>query len=56
MWSLGIVFYLLLGGYLPFEDKHWPSLMQKIINDAVVFDEEYWSNISDDAKVSIRCW
>jgi calcium/calmodulin-dependent protein kinase I len=51
MWSLGIIFYLLLAGYLPFQDDNWPRLVKKIIKEKVVFDEEYWSNISQDAKV-----
>jgi serine/threonine protein kinase len=51
MWSLGIIFYLLLAGYLPFEDADWPTLMRKIIQNKVVFDSEYWGNVSEDAKV-----
>jgi serine/threonine protein kinase len=53
MWSVGIIIYLLLVGYLPFfeEDYCWRKLCRKIMYDEVEFNPQYWGNISEDAKV-----
>lgn len=55
MWSLGVIVYTLLGGYPPFADKNQRNLFRKIRNGQYEFHEEYWENISDDAKDLIQC-
>jgi calcium/calmodulin-dependent protein kinase I len=55
MWSLGVVVYILLGGYAPFEEPDQTTLFHKIVKGVYEFHEEYWTTISDDAKDFIRC-
>lgn len=52
MWSLGVIFYTLLGGYHPFHDERQPRLFRRIRDGSFVFHEEMWGNISEQAKVS----
>lgn len=66
IWSMGIIAYILLCGYLPFngrcgEDCGWddrneecPRCQQRLFSaikrDALVFPEQHWSHISPEAK------
>lgn len=50
MWSLGIIAYVLLCGYPPFDHPDDQTMAQMIVNDPVQFVEEDWKNISADAK------
>ncbi|TRY78419.1 hypothetical protein TCAL_01677, partial [Tigriopus californicus] len=66
LWSLGIIAYILLCGYLPFaagkcdQDCGWDrgeecgkctrSLFNAICNGTLIFHEQYWSSISSEAK------
>ncbi len=50
MWSAGVIMYMLLCGYPPFIDVDPNILERRIKSGAVVFNEKYWSTISDDAK------
>ena len=50
MWAIGIIMYVLLGGYPPFNHED----DQTTINDEVEFHPEYWDQVSDDAKDLIR--
>jgi calcium/calmodulin-dependent protein kinase I len=54
MWSLGVVVFILLGGYAPFEEPDQRTLFHKIVKADYEFHEEYWTTISDDAKDLIR--
>jgi calcium/calmodulin-dependent protein kinase I len=54
MWSLGVVVFILPGGYAPFEEKEQRALFSKIIKADYEFHEEYWTTISNDAKDLIR--
>jgi len=50
MWSLGVTFYLLLGGYRPFRGD---DMDRKIVYGEYRFHKRYWSSISEDAKILI---
>lgn len=50
MWSLGVIVYILLGGYPPFIENNQRELFRKIRKGQYQFHDEYWSQVSDDAK------
>jgi len=50
MWSLGVIVYILLGGYPPFIEQNQRDLFRKIRKGDYEFHEEYWGQVSDDAK------
>lgn len=50
MWSIGVVIYILLCGYLPFADKSHVILYRKIQQARYQFHTQYWNGISKDAK------
>ncbi|CAM9242759.1 unnamed protein product, partial [Choristocarpus tenellus] len=50
MWSVGVITYVLLGGYPPFHDENQTKLFMKIKKGVYVFHPEYWSDISSEAK------
>jgi serine/threonine protein kinase len=49
MWSVGVVTYILLGGYAPFEGPA-DELAQFIIRGDYEFHDKYWTDISESAK------
>lgn len=56
VWSGGVIAYCLLAGYTPFYGEDQPALFQQILSMKVVFEPEYWSDVSDTAKDFIlRC-
>jgi serine/threonine protein kinase len=54
MWDIGVIMYILLGGYPPFADEHIPTLFAKIKKAEFEFHEQYWKDVSEDAKDLIR--
>jgi len=50
VWACGVVLYLLLGGYQPFQGKEHKQVFAKIRNSDFVFHEKYWEPISVEAK------
>lgn len=53
MWSLGVIVYILLGGYPPFIEQNQRDLFRKIRKGDYEFHEEYWGQVSEDAKTMI---
>jgi len=53
MWSVGVVTYILLGGYAPFEGEP-DELAQFIIRGEYEFHDRYWADISESAKDMIH--
>eukprot|EP00475_Leptophrys_vorax_P021356 TRINITY_DN2906_c0_g1_i1.p2 TRINITY_DN2906_c0_g1~~TRINITY_DN2906_c0_g1_i1.p2 ORF type:complete len:169 (-),score=43.62 TRINITY_DN2906_c0_g1_i1:99-605(-) len=56
-WALGIIMFIMLAGYHPFDPYGELSdgeMINKIQNDDFNFDEPEWEGISDDAKFIIR--
>jgi serine/threonine protein kinase len=54
MWSIGVIFYCVLAGYLPFNDKSKAILREKICKADHTFDKDNWRGISRTAKDSFR--
>ncbi|CDS07545.1 hypothetical protein LRAMOSA01494 [Lichtheimia ramosa] len=50
IWSVGVVTYTLLSGYTPFWGEDQTSLFECITSGVYEYDEEYWMDISDQAK------
>ena len=53
MWSLGVIVYILLGGYPPFIEQNQRDLFRKIRKGDYEFHEEYWGQVSGEAKSMI---
>ena len=52
-WTLGVLMYILLSGYHPFDvygELSEPELLQKIIDVKYDYDDPVWSNVSTEAK------
>lgn len=54
MWSIGVIVYILLGGYPPFIEQNQRELFRKIRKAQYKFHDEYWSQVSNEAKNLIR--
>ncbi|XP_028407023.1 striated muscle preferentially expressed protein kinase-like [Dendronephthya gigantea] len=54
MWALGVIAYILLSGASPFLGECTQETFTNIIQVDYQFDEEYFSEISDEAKDFIR--
>lgn len=55
MWSCGVIVFILLGGYPPFDDADGISKMYSAIKAGnYTFDERFWSNVSSEGKNFIK--
>jgi len=54
LWSLGVILYLLLSGFSPFNEENVNTLYQEIITGTYHFSDPYWTDISDSAKELVR--
>jgi len=50
MWSLGVITYILLAGYPPFEDINLRRLFHRICIGKFTFHQDYWADVSPNAK------
>jgi len=50
MWSVGVILYILLGGYPPFIEENQKQLFRKIKAGSYEFHKEYWCDVSSEAK------
>jgi calcium/calmodulin-dependent protein kinase (CaM kinase) II/calcium/calmodulin-dependent protein kinase I len=53
MWSVGVILYILLGGYPPFIENNQRDLFRKIRRGEYEFHEEYWGTVTAEAKEMI---
>lgn len=54
MWSVGVIIYFLLAGYLPFHHKDQNELFKVIRLGKYNFESRYWSGTTDAAKGLIK--
>ena len=49
-WSLGVVMYVILSGYLPFPGRNSAEIYEKVKSGQFTFDHEEFASVSDSAK------
>ena len=54
IWSLGIILFIFLCGYPPFEGDDSTEIFRNVLKQQLKFDDEHWRDISGDAKDLIR--
>lgn len=54
VWSMGVILYILLCGFPPFYHEDTAQLYKLIKKGEYDFPEEYWGNISEEAKGLVR--
>ncbi|KAF4669650.1 hypothetical protein FOL46_001292 [Perkinsus olseni] len=55
MWSLGVLLFVLLGGYPPFRGATTGEVLESITkSQGVEFPEKWWGGVSEEAKDLIR--
>ncbi|KAF5837173.1 kinase-like domain-containing protein [Dunaliella salina] len=56
VWSLGVVLFIALGGYAPFDGKNEREVFTKILHEPLQFNDPSWDDISLAARDMIsRC-
>lgn len=53
-WAIGVILYVLLCGYPPFEADNESDLRKEIFDSGIKFDSADWSNVSDEAQDLVR--
>eukprot|EP00210_Caulerpa_lentillifera_P007239 g6926.t1 len=54
LWSAGVILFILLGGYPPFDDENESVMFEQIKRGMFTFNDPVWDNISVSAKNLIR--
>mmetsp|Transcript_92019 Transcript_92019/g.137800 ORF Transcript_92019/g.137800 Transcript_92019/m.137800 type:complete len:83 (-) Transcript_92019:210-458(-) len=50
VWSCGVILYILLCGYPPFNGSSNEIIMEGVKKGSYSFDPPEWDNVSDEAK------
>jgi len=54
LWSLGVIAFILLGGYMPFSGKDEKLQMENIAQGKYVLKPEKWNGVSEQAKNFVK--
>lgn len=54
LWSAGVILFILLAGYPPFDGHHDEEILEKISKFCPNFDNDIWMKISDDAQDIVK--
>eukprot|EP00483_Globobulimina_turgida_P003673 UN03679 len=54
LWSLGVILYIMLSGYQPFNSHSIHAMYGMIIRGQYKFPSPHWDNISDAAKDLVK--
>mmetsp|Transcript_7288 Transcript_7288/g.15140 ORF Transcript_7288/g.15140 Transcript_7288/m.15140 type:complete len:464 (-) Transcript_7288:151-1542(-) len=54
MWSVGVIIFVLLGGYHPFGTGSILAIMKRVLREPVKFNDQHWGKVSDGPKELIR--
>lgn len=50
MWAFGVILYILLAGYAPFQSSSREETFRRILQRDLKFHEHHWKTISDEVK------
>lgn len=50
IWSLGVLFYIMLSGYLPFNGPTQDDVYDKILKTNYSLEQKEWTKVSDQGK------
>jgi serine/threonine protein kinase len=54
MWTIGVIVFIMLGGYYPFRGKKEIDVLKKVRYGDFKYHDKFWKDISDDAKTLVR--
>eukprot|EP00587_Corethron_hystrix_P012344 CAMPEP_0113306176 /NCGR_PEP_ID=MMETSP0010_2-20120614/5529_1 /TAXON_ID=216773 ORGANISM="Corethron hystrix, Strain 308" /NCGR_SAMPLE_ID=MMETSP0010_2 /ASSEMBLY_ACC=CAM_ASM_000155 /LENGTH=180 /DNA_ID=CAMNT_0000160785 /DNA_START=411 /DNA_END=950 /DNA_ORIENTATION=- /assembly_acc=CAM_ASM_000155 len=54
IWSIGVIMFIMLGGYHPFDAPEEAQTNDLIVKGKYEFDEKYWNRISFNAKLLVN--
>ncbi len=50
IWSLGVILYIALGGYPPFNGDNEEKVLHSVVHGPLLFDDPSWDEVSHGAK------
>lgn len=54
LWSCGVILYILLAGYPPFNGQTDDQIIQAVLQGSFTLDEPEWDEVSDPAKDLVK--
>jgi serine/threonine protein kinase len=54
MWTVGVIVFIMVGGYYPFRGKDDFDVLRKVRYGEFKFHSKFWKDISDEAKTLVK--